>query len=242
MLEKRKYLFFDLDGTLIDSVGIWNDTDNALIASLGGMPMDSAEVGLRRDRLLAAFKGAANPYEAYCAWLGGHYGSMETGAALLQRRDAISREKLAKDIAYKPGAADFLKAAKAKGYILAIGTTTRKRNIDIYRNENENIRSAAPMDAYFDCILTREDVSAIKPDPEIYQKLLAHFHAEPEECFIFEDSLIGAEAAKNAGIEAAAMYDQYSAADEEKIRGLVSVYFQSWEEAARTLGIRGQKG
>ncbi len=237
MLEKKKYLFFDLDGTLIDSVGIWNDTDRALIRTLGGAEMESAAVGLRRDRLLAEFKEAGNPYEAYCAWLGAHYGSKETGAELLKRRDAIAREKLARDIAYKPGAADFLKAAKAKGYILAIGTTTRKKNIDIYRAENENIRRAALLDEYFDCILTREDVSAIKPDPEIYEKLRAHFHAEPEECFIFEDSLVGVEAARNAGIEAAGIYDKYSVKEEKDIRKLVSAYFQNWEEAAQALGI-----
>lgn len=43
--------------------------------------------------------------------------------------------------------------------------------MDIYRTLNKNINAKAPLDEYFDLIYTREDVSKIKPDPEVYQKL-----------------------------------------------------------------------
>jgi beta-phosphoglucomutase-like phosphatase (HAD superfamily) len=56
-------------------------------------------------------------------------------------------------------------------------------------------------------IYTREDAERIKPDPQIHEKLLAEMGKKPEDCFIFEDSLIGVRAAKAAGIPVAAIYD-----------------------------------
>ena len=44
--------------------------------------------------------------------------------------------------------------------------------MDIYRTLNKNINAKAPLDEYFDLIYTREDVSKIKPDPEVYQKAI----------------------------------------------------------------------
>lgn len=44
--------------------------------------------------------------------------------------------------------------------------------MDIYRTLNKNINAKAPLDEYFDLIYTREDVSKIKPDPEVYQKAM----------------------------------------------------------------------
>lgn len=233
MLKGKRCIIFDLDGTLIDSVGIWNDTDRALIHAIGGEDMKADEVGLRRDSLLREFKDAANPYEAYCTWLGAHYGAAASGAELLHQRDAIAREKLARDIDYKPGAEQFLAFLKAHEFILGIATTTRRKNIDIYQNENENIQRKAPFADYFSFIYTREDVSAIKPDPEIHQKILRERGFAPAECLIFEDSLTGMLAAKNAGIEAVSMYDRYSEADQNEICHLSTYHFQNYGEVMK---------
>lgn len=52
----------------------------------------------------------------------------------------------------------------------------------------------------FDLILAGEDVINGKPNPEIYLNVLSFFNMKPEEALIFEDSEIGMEAAKKAGI------------------------------------------
>lgn len=102
--------------------------------------------------------------------------------------------------------------------------------MDIYRTLNKNINAKAPLDEYFDLIYTREDVSKIKPDPEVYQKAMQKFNAKPEECIIFEDSLIGIEAAKKAGIETIAIYDKYSDADTEAIKAQADFYLHDYTE------------
>lgn len=35
MLKDKKVIIFDMDGTLIDSIGIWNDIDEELIKKIG---------------------------------------------------------------------------------------------------------------------------------------------------------------------------------------------------------------
>ena len=70
MLTGRKVIIFDMDGTLIDSVGIWNQVDELLIARLrrdGGCQPENYQ--LQRDEALRRFRNEANPYMAYCRFL-----------------------------------------------------------------------------------------------------------------------------------------------------------------------------
>ena len=231
MLSGKKYIIFDMDGTLIDSMGMWNETDGALIRELGRDEGDGEEIGLRRDALLREFKAEKNPYGAYCAWLGRHCGSSLSVEEILAARDRIAREKLVHEVAYKPGASEMIRYLKARGFVLLIATTTRRKNMDVYRLENENIRRAAHIDDYFAAVYTREDVSVVKPDPEVYEKILAEFHASPAECLIFEDSLTGVMAARAAGIDAASLYDPYADRDREEIDRLSRYHFANWREA-----------
>lgn len=69
---------------------------------------------------------------------------------------------------------------------LVIATTTKRANMDIYRHLNDNIRSKAPLDKYFTAIYTREDVSSIKPSPEVHEKLMTDLEKTREDCFILK--------------------------------------------------------
>ena len=62
------------------------------------------------------------------------------------------------------------------------------------------------------------------------KKLCKKFNAKPEECIIFEDSLIGIEAAKQAGIETIAIYDKYSDADTKAIKAQADFYLHNYTE------------
>lgn len=71
MLQGKKVIIFDMDGTLIDSVGIWNAVDEKLIEQIrtdGRTDLESVQE--QRDTVLRQFHAAENPYLAYCAYLG----------------------------------------------------------------------------------------------------------------------------------------------------------------------------
>lgn len=52
----------------------------------------------------------------------------------------------------------------------------------------------------FDAILTSEDFSRSKPDPDCYLKAAARFNVSPEECIVFEDSFNGLKSGRSAGM------------------------------------------
>ena len=83
-------------------------------------------------------------------------------------------------------------------------------------------------DDLFTLIYTREDVREIKPNPEIYLRVMQELNALPEECLIFEDSLIGIEAAKRAGVQSVAVYDRYSDGEREQINALADYQLESY--------------
>ncbi len=219
MLRRKKAALFDMDGTLIDSIGVWNETDRVLCRELTGREPDMAALQARRDQALRRFRGEDNPYIRYCALLAESYGTDMTARQIYDRRYAIAQELL-ETLDYKPGADRFLWALKDMGLRLILVTTTRRRSVDTYRTRNRNIINKAPLDRLFEDIYTGEDAKNIKPDPEIYHLIFRKTGLTAEQCVVFEDSLAGVQAAKAAGIDTVAVYDRYSDADRAAIDAL----------------------
>lgn len=238
MLEGKKVLIFDMDGTLIDSVGVWNDVDRCLIQRIrtdGGT--EPGDVQQQRDEALRRFSKDPNPYISYCALLGERYGCAMSPEEIHTLRYEIAQDFLKNVVDYKPGADVFLRKAKKAGYTLVIATTTKRGNMEIYRTQNGNMRAKANLDELFALIYTREDAREIKPNPEIYLRVLSELGVKPEECLVFEDSLIGIEAAKNAGIPSAAVYDPYSDAEREQINALADYQVDSYARLMEQEGL-----
>ena len=236
MFRGKKVIIFDMDGTLIDSVGVWNKVDMELIKELGCLEeLNEIEIQQQRDNKLREFSKSENPYIEYCKFLSSKYSSRLTGEETLKKRFDIAQNYLKNEIDYKDDVPELLKLLKEKNYTLVIASTTRRKNMDIYCNENINIINKANIKDYFSIVYTREDAKEIKPNPEIYLRIVNELKVRKDECLILEDSLIGIDAANNAGIESVAMYDKYSDMERDEIEKKATYSFNNYREVIQNL-------
>ena len=154
---------------------------------------------------------------------------------IIKERYDIAQNYLKNVIDYKSNADEFIKELKNRDYTLVIASTTRKKNMDLYIYENKNIIKKANLNEYFSIIYTRENAKEIKPNPEIYLRIQEELGVKKEECLIFEDSLIGIDAAVNAGIESVAVYDKYSDNERDEINRKATYAINNYNEVLNIL-------
>ncbi|MFC2159155.1 HAD family hydrolase [Actinomycetota bacterium] len=106
-----------------------------------------------------------------------------------------------KEVEAVPGAHDLLSFLKRR-LPLALATNSRYREVDI-------ICSKLDFNKFFELKLARDHVKNAKPDPEIYLKAADNFNVKPDECIVFEDSVVGIKAAKNANMKCIAITNTY---------------------------------
>lgn len=228
-LNEKKYIIFDMDGTLIDSIGIWNITDHQIINFLSGLDIDLAEIQKERDDFLQNNQGS-DVYLTYCSYLIEKYNLKLTPQELLDLRWSISGKYLEEEVDFKPHVTELLIELKNRGYILILATATTQVQLDIYEKKNKKMLEKLNIAECFDLIIRKEDVKNKKPHPEIFLTILNHYGASPQECLVFEDSLQGVIASKRAGIETVNVYDAYSDNDRKTINELTDYRIDSYEE------------
>jgi beta-phosphoglucomutase-like phosphatase (HAD superfamily) len=217
MLNNKKIIIFDLDGTLIDSIDIWNQIDIELVKRLSGKKIEFSEIAELRDEIMANCNPGEDKYLKYFGALAKKYNSSLTSEEISKLNDDIALDMLRTFIDYKEGAAELIKYLHDHKYILVIATTSPNYMVDIYVNENVNIKSKANMKDYFDRIYTKESVKNMKPDPEIYNQILEDYMVKSLDCISIEDSIEGIIASKRAGIDVIALYDKFSDNHREEI-------------------------
>ncbi|WP_136656715.1 HAD-IA family hydrolase [Nitratireductor sp. XY-223] len=115
----------------------------------------------------------------------------------------------------RPGIERLIRRARDGGLKLAIATTTSRANIDSLFGAT---MGKGALD-WFASIRSGEDVRNKKPDPEVFELVLADLDLPPEDCIVFEDSENGLRAAKALSLPTVvtpSIYtwdNQFSAAD-----------------------------
>lgn len=228
-LKNKKYIIFDMDGTLIDSIGVWNITDKYIIEKYSGITVDLDDIQRERDNFLHSNQDS-DIYLAYCTYLIKKYKlSMKNPEKLLKIRWDMSN-KVLQEIDFKPGVVELILKLKDLGVTLVLATMTTQVQLDIYSKKNQKMLNQLNISEVFDLIIRKEDVKKKKPDPEIYNMIMQHYNATPNECLIIEDSYTGVLASKNAGVEVINIYDKYADLDRDKINRITDYSILNYRE------------
>ncbi len=176
----------------------------ALIFDFDGLIVDSESPGYVAWSELYRSLGCTLPFEKYSACIGTiggfdlhAYLEAQSGRAL--DRDGLEAactsrwKELMKAQPLLPGVAGTVAAGKARGMKLAVASSSTRDWVA------GNLRKFRLLDR-FDAICTRDDVSVVKPDPELYLLALRTLGVNADEAIAFEDSPNGILAAKRAGI------------------------------------------
>ena len=123
-LKRKKYIIFDMDGTLIDSIGVWNRTDQKLIEEFGGISIDLDDIQTERDNFLHSNQNS-DIYLAYCEYLIKKYNfSIQDVDRLLKIRWDKSGEILENEMDFKPNVVNLILRLKDLGFTLVLATMT----------------------------------------------------------------------------------------------------------------------
>lgn len=93
-----------------------------------------------------------------------------------------------------PGLAELIAECHEVGIPMAVASSAMSKNVEF-------IVDALGFRRYFAYLVTGDEVTHPKPDPEIYLKAAQHLGLEPARCVAFEDSFVGVESAKRAGMK-----------------------------------------
>jgi beta-phosphoglucomutase family hydrolase len=115
------------------------------------------------------------------------------------RKEALYREIVLEwGVKPLPGVTEWLNELQAHQIPCSIGSSTHRLNI-------ETALELTGLKHYFRAIVTAEDVSHGKPDPEVFLVAAGRISVPPERCVVFEDAFVGIEAAHRGGMKAVAV-------------------------------------
>ena len=180
-----KAAIFDLDGTLLDSMGVWTRVDEVFFAKRGmAVPEDYG-------RALAGLS-----YRESAEYTIRRFGLTQSRQEIVDEWTGQAREEYAEHVQLKPGAADYLTALQAAGIRLAVATALPEylyapclKHLGIYD--------------MFDALVSTDDTDGRgKANGEVFLLAASRIGVQPGDCAVFEDVLEGVRGAKRAGMRA----------------------------------------
>ncbi len=208
---------FDLDGVILDSLGIWWD--------LGERFLHAHDMKGREGLAEALFSMSM---EEGASYLKGHY-----PLALSQKEIVWGLQKMLEDyylyeVEEKKGASALLSFLKEKQIPMVAATSSPRLHV-------EGALQRLKLLSYFERIYTTEELATSKHSPEIYLKAAEFLKRNPKETLVFEDSLYALKTAKEAGFPVIGVFDAQGEPDQKGLRSQADLYVEDLGEALKDL-------
>lgn len=203
---------FDLDGTLLDSLWVWDEVDTVFLTRRG-LPV-TPDYGQAIAHL--GFADAAR-------YTIGRFGLSETPEQLMDEWYSLARAAYRDRVPLKPHAEEFLRKLCAQGVHISAATSSEPELI-------LPCLDRLGITGLFDNITTIHEVNGDKSSPDIYLLAAERMDIAPTQCAVFEDILRGIQSAKSAGFYTVAVEEPASAHDQTEIEHTADRYIRSFAE------------
>lgn len=211
MIEHIQAVIFDIDGTLVDSMGVWYDIDVEYFQVLG-IPMP---VTLQKDIEGMGFTETAVYFKETF--------HLEDKSVEDIKLDWVrmAHEKYLYEIQAKPGVKEYVSFLKEKGLKIGVATSNEK-SLAIAALQPHGLLEKV------DSVRTACEVAKGKPSPDIYLKVAEDLGVAPENCLVFEDIPNGMRAGKAAGMTVIGVEDERALKYREEILGICDEYIKDY--------------
>ena len=198
---------FDLDGTLIRSESLFFDAAEAMFNRLGHSLTELT--ALERSRIPG--RSAAENMAFYLEKFGLEGDPVQMAEERLMQLLVLLKQR---GVPLVPGAEDFLMASKRAGISMALATSSPANYVAA-------VFDATGLGRYFDQVVTGDDITRYKPDPEIFLLAAARLDAIPNLCVVFEDAHAGFLAARAANMRLVSLPSPFTLPSQRDLADLV---------------------
>jgi len=203
---------FDLDGTILDSMPIWDQAGELFLRSLG----IEAEPELGKILFpMSMEKGAEYLKERYRL-------ERSTGE-IMEGINRTIQEFYSCQVPLKDGAEEFLRGLKQAGFKITAATSSDRQVIE------SALERLGVMDC-FERIFTCSEIGAGKTKPDIYFAAADYMQTLPQDTWVLEDALFAIQTAKKAGFRTAGVFDASSSDDQDEIKEVCEIYFKKLDK------------
>lgn len=213
---KWKGAIFDLDGTLLDSMALWDTIGEDYLRSRGIEPHEDLKETFRDMSI----------YQAACYYKR-EYQVPGTPEEIMAGVNGAVRHFYENQALPKKGAAEFLRKLRAAGVKICVATATEEDLVKASLTRNHMLEDVS-------AIFTCTGVGHGKDEPDIFCAAHAFLGTAKRETLVFEDALYAIRTAKEAGFPVCAVYDKSAVSQDEIIRA-ADYYARDFAQAERIL-------
>lgn len=208
--DKPVYIF-DLDGTLIDSMGVWSQNMLSLFTKFNITPPDNLirTITPMSDVTIAAFL-------AEC-------GIPMSPAEIQQYNRAVAQHAYSYEIPAKPTVVETVKTMKDMGVRMFVVTASPHVVLD------PALKRLGIYDD-FEGVWSSDDFAYVKADTRLYPQLAARIGVRTDECVFIDDNPEVVKNAKKMGMTTIGIYDESSAAAQDVIKAHADLYILQMDE------------
>lgn len=209
----KRGAIFDMDGTVADSMWVWQEVDRIWMQRHNIPPSDELNFVLK-----------TSPFPVSAQYVIEHYDLKQTEEDVMREWRDLAADEYEHVVCLKEGALGFLQYLKENGVAMVLATSCLK-------DPCFRLLRKYALRHYFDHVLFTQDFNTDKRKPDLYLACAEVMGLAPRDCVVFEDIRPALEGAGLAGMKTVAVYDAVASEPWDETVRAATASIRHWREA-----------